>query len=198
MKPSTLANLDEQLPAEVLPTPYAAWPDNTFRLRRSLSTGALLGAVAGAVSLLANIIGSVAPTALTGVALSPVRLVQVYLTLLIGDRALMLNSGVTLAAGCLLYLAIGALYGMLFETLVDYFLPRADLTVRLIAFTGLSLSLWIVNFYGIMLWLQPLVLQRTWVVELIPWWVAAATHLLFGLTMAVLSAAPVRMREPID
>jgi len=156
----------------------------------------LLGAIAGAVSLMANVIGSVVWTTAGGVADSPLRLIQVYLTLPVGDRALYLNSGWTLLGGCLLYLATGALYGMLFETLVEYFLPRADLLVRAIPFAVLSLALWFVNFYGIILWLQPVVFGRTWIVELIPWWVAAGTHLLFGLTMAVLSPAPFRASRP--
>jgi hypothetical protein len=198
MKTSTTSGLVQQLPAEVLPTPFAPWPDKSFRVARSLRTGALLGAIAGCVSLTANVIGSVAWTSVSGLEQSPLRLIQVFLTLPIGDRALLLDSGWTLAGGCLIYLATGAFYGMLFETLVEYFLPRADLFVRIIAFSMLSLALWFMNFYGIILWLQPIAFGRTWIVEDIPWWVAAATHLLFGLTMAVILPAPLRVPEPMD
>lgn len=198
MKSDNPSKLEPELPSDILPTPYAPWPDRNFRLSRSVCSGAFLGAIAGSVSLLANVIGSLPFTTSHGVAASPVRLIQIYLTFLIGDRALVMESGLVLAAGCVAYLAIGALYGMLLETLVEYFLPRAQLPERVIVFSGLSLVIWMVNFYGIMLWLQPLAFKRTYIVELIPWWVAAATHLLFGLTMAVLSVARLQLREPID
>ena len=50
----------------------------------------------------------------------------------------------------------------------------------------LSLAVWLVNFYGILYWLQPLLFGGRWIVDLIPWWVAAPTHLVFGWTMVVL------------
>jgi hypothetical protein len=50
----------------------------------------------------------------------------------------------------------------------------------------LALAVWAVNFYGLLAWLQPLVLGGHWIVELIPWWVGALTHLVFGWTMALL------------
>ena len=51
--------------------------------------------------------------------------------------------------------------------------------------SGLAIAVWLVNFYGILSWLQPLLFGGNWIVERIPWWVAAATHLVFGWTMLV-------------
>jgi hypothetical protein len=98
---------------------------------------------------------------------------------------LALNSGALLALGCLLYLGTGMLYGMLFELALSYFLPNAGVRGRLVACSILAILVWIVNFYGLLIWLQPLVLGGRWVVDLVPWWVAAATHLVFGWTMAL-------------
>lgn len=166
--------------------PMQAWPAESFSWRRSLVTGAVLGAVAGCVSLVLNIIGSVAWPALSGVEQHPLRIIQVYLTFPLGERALGLNSGWLLAGGCILYLATGAAYGAIFESVAEFFFPRAGVRGRLVVFSSLALVVWFVNFYGVLSWLQPLVLNGRWIIDLIPWWVAAATHLAFGWTMAVI------------
>jgi hypothetical protein len=48
-------------------------------------------------------------------------------------------------------------------------------------------------FYGILSWLQPLLVEGdpgNWITSFkpvfLPWWVAAATHLVFGWTIALL------------
>jgi len=48
--------------------------------------------------------------------------------------------------------------------------------------------LWGVNFYGILSWLQPALFGGNWIVDpqYLPPWVAAGTHLVFGLSMALL------------
>ena len=42
--------------------------------------------------------------------------------------------------------------------------------------------------YAILAWLQPLLFGGRWIVDpaRLPWWVAAATHLVFGWTIAIL------------
>jgi hypothetical protein len=53
---------------------------------------------------------------------------------------------------------------------------------------GLGLLVWVVNVYGILSWLQPLTCGGRWITDnsVLPWWVAAVTHVAFGLTMAIL------------
>ena len=51
--------------------------------------------------------------------------------------------------------------------------------------------IWAVMFYGILSWLQPLLVEGdpgNWITNpaYLPWWVAAATHLVFGWTIALL------------
>ena len=97
-----------------------------------------------------------------------------------------LNSGVLLALGCMLYLGTGMLYGMLFELGISYFIPRAGLKARLAVCSVLAILIWLVNFYGVLSWLQPLLFGGRWIIELIPAWVGAVTHLVFGWTMALI------------
>jgi hypothetical protein len=44
---------------------------------------------------------------------------------------------------------------------------------------------WTLNFYVLLSWLQPWLIGGRWVSELVPWWVAASTHLVFGWTIAL-------------
>jgi hypothetical protein len=172
--------------AEAVLTPPQVWQEPGYDAVHHAKVGLLLGSVAGCTSLVLNVIGSVLWPAVTGDAQHPLRLIQVYLTFPLGESALGLNSGVLLALGCVLYLATGMVYGMLFVLVISYLLPRADLVVRLAACSILALAVWAVNFYLLLAWLQPALLGGRWIAELIPWWVAVVTHLLFGWTIAVL------------
>jgi hypothetical protein len=145
----------------------------------------LLGGLAGCTSLLLNVVGSVIWPSISGVPQHPLRIIQVYLTFPMGAAALELDSGVLLALGCVLYLGTGMVYGMFFQLAMSYFVPGANLIVRLVVCSVLGLVIWLVNFYGILSWLQPLLFGGNWIVASIPWWVAAVTHLVFGWTMAL-------------
>jgi hypothetical protein len=52
----------------------------------------------------------------------------------------------------------------------------------------LAFGLWLFNFYAILSWLQPMLFGGHWITDpkLLPPWVAAATHLVFGWSMALL------------
>jgi hypothetical protein len=173
-----------ELPDVVLP-PQPPWPEAGYRAARFAKSGLMLGALAGCTSLIVNVIGTVAWTVIGGGALHPLRIIQVYLTFPFGQRALQLEGGAVLALGCLLYLGTGMFYGMLFELMSSYCLPHAGVRARLVSYSVLALAVWLVNFYGLLIWLQPLFFGGRWIVDLIPWWVGAVTHLVFGWTLAL-------------
>lgn len=179
------AKWDREVAKLIVSGPVRAWRDPAYPVWRIASRGLLLGAIAGCTSLVANVIGSVIWPSVAGEPQHPLRLIQVYLTFPLGESALRLDHGILLGLGCLLYLGVGMLYGVLFEVVISYFVPRATLIGRLAVCTALSLLVWIVNFYGILVWLQPLLFGGQWIFDLVPWWVAAGTHLIFGWTMAL-------------
>jgi len=146
------------------------------------TTGFLLGMFGALTSLLFNVVGSL--LFFQEGDGHPLKLIQVYLTFPLGRQALEMESGLALAVGCCLYVATGMLLGMLFQLFLTRYMPDASFVRRLAAASCLSLLVWIVNFYGILFWLQPLLFGGRWIVDLIPPWVAAATHLIFGWTMA--------------
>jgi hypothetical protein len=144
------------------------------------------GALAGCVSLVFNVIGSALWPAISGTDQHPLRLIQVFLTFPLGESALELNSGVLLALGCLMYLATGMIYGMLFVVALSYLMPNASVGGRLVACSVLAMVVWTLNFYLLLSWLQPWLIGGRWISELVPWWVAASTHLVFGWTIALI------------
>ncbi len=174
----------QQIEAELASEPRE-WPPKTYYVAYYATTGALLGFLGATTSLLFNIVGSLLLPAAPGVPDHPLRLIQIYLTFPLGRSALEIDKGITLAIGCCLYLATGMVYGMIFQVMLSRFAPAATLGKRLVLASILALAIWVVNFYGILSWLQPLLFGGRWILELIPPWVAALTHLVFGWTMAL-------------
>lgn len=177
----------EELEAEVAANGgQGDWRRQGFYGAYYATTGFLLGGFAAAVSLLLNVVGSMAWPTLSGQPeLHPLRLIQVYLTFPLGEKALEINSGLTLAIGCFLYLGTGMVYGVLFQVVMARYASQRFVD-RLIACSVMALAVWAINFYGILSWLQPLLFGGSWILSEVPWWVAALTHLAFGWSMAVL------------
>ncbi len=181
------------------------WPPSRFSWIEHAVYGAALGALGAAVALLANVM--LAPLA----GKHPLELIRVYLTFPLGAEALalteaaphapVLRDGMVLTFGCCLYLVTGILLGIPFHAAMTRFV-QPSLRNRLIVCTILSLLVWLVVFYFLLSWLQPLLFRGNWITsgQYLPWWVAGATHLLFGWTMALLAPmaryVPFRPRAP--
>ncbi len=169
------------------------WTLTGFYTAYYAMTGFMLGLIAATVSLLFNIIGA----AIAGK--DSLELIRVYLTFPLGEKALSLsnqadkvyaiNNGVILAAGCCLYLVTGMLLGVPFHVTAMRIAATAKLPARLLFGAVLGLLLWVFNFYGILSWLQPMTCGGNWITnpEYLPWWVAASTHVVFGVTMVLVS-----------
>ena len=154
-----------------------AWPPRGYYFLWHVVVGMMLGFLGAAVSLGANAV--FAP--LFGK--DPLQLIRVYLTFPMGERALTAHEGAVLTVGCILYLITGGLYGVLFHLIMSGPFAKAGLAARFIVGSLIGLGLWVVNFYLILSWLQPALLEGNWILEEIPWWVAALTHLAFAWTM---------------
>jgi hypothetical protein len=162
--------------------PPEQWQAKGYYLAYYATTGFLLGGLAAMSSLVFNIVGSLLFEK------QPLELIRVYLTFPMGEQALnydAVNNGLILAIGCCLYIGTGMVYGMLFQIVLSRFAADASFATRLVVVSLLALAVWLVNFYGILSWLQPLLFGGRWIVERIPWGVAALTHLVFGWTMLV-------------
>jgi len=74
---------------------------------------------------------------------------------------------------------------------ISRFAKEGGLVKRLIVGGAVAILIWAVMFYGILSWLQPMLVEGdpgNWITntQYLPWWVAAATHLIFGWTIALL------------
>jgi len=158
------------------------WRATHFYTAYYATTGFMLGIFGAFASLMFNVVGSLL------VGQHPLEIIRIYLTFPMGERALDLNAvdgGLTLAIGCCLYLATGMLLGVPFYVALVWLTPDASFGRRLLVASILALGIWVVNFYGILWWLQPLLFGDDWIVEMVPAWVAALTHLVYGWTMVL-------------
>ena len=168
------------------PAPNAeVWPPPGYYGLFHVLAGLILGLVGATVSLLANVLGALAAGH------PPLKLIQVYLTFPMGEKALhqetLSNPGLVLFVGCVLYLITGGLYGVVFQVLMTTTFRGAHTVLRFIAATLIGLGLWVINFYGVLNWLQPTLQGGNWIVQEIPVWVAVLTHLAFAWSMYLMS-----------
>lgn len=160
------------------------WATQGYYLTYYATSGFFLGMVAALASLMFNIIGA------TLAGKDPLQLIRVYLTFGLGGKALdpAFDDNLALAMGCVLYIATGMVLGIVFQVILGRFAPKAPLVTRVLWASAIAVAVWLVNFYGLISWLQPLLFGGDWIVDnaRLPWWVALATHLVFGWTMALI------------
>ena len=157
------------------------WPPKGYYTTYHLLAGMVLGLIGSAASLLFNVVGS----AMVGQHV--LQLIRVYLTFPLGEKALEIDSGFALAAGCCLYLGTGMLLGIPFHLILTRYFSKASFGTRFVIAGLLGIGVWILNFYGILYWLQPALIGGRWIVERIPLLVAVLTHLVFAWTMMLVS-----------
>jgi hypothetical protein len=180
------AQLAAEIDAEGFGQAAGEWARQGYYLTYYATAGFFLGMVAALVSLMFNIIGaSVAGE-------NPLQLIKVYLTFGLGGRALdpSFDSGLALAMGCVLYIATGMLLGIIFHVVLTRYASQAGLLGRLVWASVIAVAVWLINFYLLLSWIQPLLFGGNWITSTdpvyLPWWVALATHLVFGWTMALI------------
>jgi hypothetical protein len=166
------------LEAELGPTIHQhGWVPKSYYTTYHILAGMVLGLAGATTSLLFNIVGA----AMVG--RHPLELIRVYLTFPLGEKALTLESGFALAAGCCLYLGTGMIGGIPFHLILSRYCGQSSGTVRFVVTSILAVGVWLINYYAVLVWLQPLLVGGSWIVKTVPIYVAIATHLVFGWTM---------------
>jgi hypothetical protein len=168
-----------ELEAELRSTPAIAWPPPGFYLTFYVVSGLVLGILGSLTSFIFHVVGSLM------VNQDPLRFLRVYGTVFLGAKALTTDELDFFMLVAVVHFSIGAAGGAVFHVLVNRWVPdRPILQVILGGVYGLFM--WVVNFYGILIWLQPRLVGEAYVLELMPAWVAALTHVIYGLTLGVL------------
>jgi hypothetical protein len=174
-----LARLEEEVGRVGRTEP--AWPPREYYATYHLLAGMVLGLIAAAASLMFNIVGAAMLNK------HPLELIRVYLTFPLGEKALEIDSGFALAAGCCLYLMTGMIGGIPFHMVLSRFFSDSSPLIRFAVASVLGIGVWIINYYGVLFWLQPALIGGRWIVDRVPVLVAVLTHLVFGWTVFAFS-----------
>ena len=169
-----------ELEARLVETPAApSWPPHGFYLTFYVVAGTLLGILGSLVSFLFNVLGSLV------VDQDPLMFLRVYGTVFLGQKALVTDDLTFFMLVAVVHFSVGAIAGAVFHVGVNWFVP--DRPVAQVALGALyGLLMWVVNFYGVLVWLQPRLVGEPIVLQLMPAWVAALTHVVYGLTLGML------------
>jgi hypothetical protein len=164
-----LAKQTEVIPAEV-------------RAEGGISTFTV-GSVAGFLGAITCLICNIAGALVLGV--EPLRLLRIYATILEGRRALDISRAGFFIAAFTLHIVTGIFFGTIFALGARKFC--AGLQRYILAGAGYGIAIWLVNFYGILSWLQPLLHGSAFILTEIPIAVAVLTHVNYGLTVALVT-----------
>lgn len=176
-----IARLESRL--EEIEGPKAAetepWPPEGFYLTYYVVAGLMLGVLGSLVSFLANVVGSIV------IEQDPLLFLRVYGTVFLGKEALVTHDLNFFMLVAVVHFSVGAVAGAVFHVLVSLYTPeRAVVSIGLGAIYGLLM--WVVNFYVVIEWLETSLYGQAFVLELMPAWVAAFTHMLYGITLGAL------------
>jgi hypothetical protein len=141
------------------------------------------GSVAGFLGAITSLICNIAGALVLGV--DPLRLLRIYATILEGRRALDISRADFFIAAFTLHMVTGILFGTIFALGARRFC--AGLQRYISAGAGYGIAIWLVNFYGILSWLQPLLHGSAFILTEIPIAVAVLTHVCYGLTVALVT-----------
>jgi hypothetical protein len=168
-----------ELEAQIIEPAAASWPPAGFYLTFYVVSGTIIGILGSLTSFLFNVVGSLI------VNQDPLQVLRVYGTVFLGAKALTTDDLNFFMLVAIVHFSVGAIAGAVFHVFVNLYVPeRPWLQIVLGGLYGLLM--WIVNFYFILTWLEPRVVGEPYVLQLMPAWVAAATHLIYGLTLGLL------------
>ncbi|HYA21095.1 MAG TPA: response regulator [Burkholderiales bacterium] len=155
------------------------WPTG-FYLTFYIVAGMVLGIMGGLTSFIFNVVGSIM------IEQDPMKILRVFGTFFIGADALTTHNLNFLILVLMVYLAGGAVAGAVFQVAVNRYFADRSIAYKILLAGAYGLALWIINFYGILSWLQPLHVGKAYILEMMSFWTGGATHFVFGLTLGLL------------
>ncbi len=179
---AAISELEEQLGGsqarvEAVESP---WPPPGFYFTFYVVVGAILGVLGSLASFLFNVFGSLM------IDQDPYRILRVFGTVFLGEEALTTANLNFFMLVAVVHFSVGALAGAVFHVVVNRYFPGKSWGWYIAAGAAYGVLMWIVNFYLVLTWLEPALVGQAFVLEHMPAWVAAATHIVFGVTLGLL------------
>jgi len=158
------------------------WFPQGFYTAYYILSGLVLGVIASWISLALNVAGA----ALVGE--HPLEILRVYSTILGGAKTAEGSDAVVLMFALGVHTFTGAVCGAPIHVVYSRFFVAVSLGRRVLAGILLGIAMWLVNFYGVLVWLQPLLHHEpsSYIVDHMPAWVAVLTHVAFTSSMLAL------------
>ncbi len=176
----SISDLESRLAATGVVRDAHPWPPPGFYFTFYVVVGAILGILGSLASFLFNVFGSLV------VNQDPYRILRVYGTVFLGQEALTTDNLNFFMLVAVVHFSVGALAGAVFHVGLNRLFPAAS-TMRQIGLgVAYGLLMWFVNFYLVLWWLEPALVGQAYVLELMPVWVAALTHIVYGVTLGLL------------
>jgi hypothetical protein len=172
---SAIVTLEAQLQVPAT----ASWPPVGFYLTFYVVAGMILGILGSVTSFAFHVVGSLL------VNQDPLLFLRVYGTFFLGAAALTTDDLNFFMLVAIVHFSVGASAGAVFQVFIGRYGPtRWSAQILLGGLYGLLM--WVVNFFFVISWLQPMLVGKAYVLELMPIWVGACTHVIYGLTLGVL------------
>jgi hypothetical protein len=156
------------------------WPPPGFYTTFYVVAGMTLGTMGAIASFIFNVVGSVI------VAQDPMLILRVFGTFFLGQDALTTDNLNFLMLVLLTHVIVGALGGAVFHVVINRNFADRSSGQKVLYSALFGCAIWLINFYGVISWLQPLLVGQAYILRLIPFWVAALTHIIYGLTLGLL------------
>jgi hypothetical protein len=158
----------------------AAWVPLRFYTAYYVTSGLLIGIGAAWATLLLNMLGSLS---IHGDAF---KLLRVYGTFFFGSDAMETNRAAILMLTVGVHTLTGAVCGAPIHVVLSRWKPDLSLRGRVLAGAVLGVVMWLVNFYGVLSWLQPRLVGSAIILEEMPASVAAANHVAFAVLVVLM------------
>ena len=174
-----ITELQEKL-RQVEASNQPVWPPQEFYFVYYVVAGLMIGVIGALASFFFNVIGSMMMSQ------DPMMLIRVFGTFFIGEKALTTLDLNFLMLVLMAHFSVGATGGAMYHVVMNKYFLNRSYEWKLLMGGGWGLIIWIVSFYLIISWAQPMRVGEAYILSMIPIWVAALTHLVYGLTLGVL------------
>lgn len=158
----------------------SAWPPRQFYTTFYVVVGMILGIMGSLASFFFNVVGSMF------IDQDPMMLIRIFGTFFRGQEALTTDDQSFIMLVLMVHFTVGAVGGAIYHLAVNRRWADRSYGYKILLGAGWGLAIWIVNFYLVLSWLQPLLVGEAFILKMIPFWVAALTHVVYGLILGIL------------